>query len=77
MTWLAATTKTAAPTDCQGHGFNTEGPQHSSTVIPTSKDMDVVFNDSGHLKFLYLRAEPFGQQNKDVHVLLAPHTLDG
>lgn len=46
-------------------------------AMPTSKDVDVVFNDSGHLKFLYLSAEALGQQNEDVHVLLPSHALDG
>lgn len=49
----------------------------SPTVMPTSKDVDIVFNDGGHLKFLYLGAVPLGQQNKDVHVLLPSHALDG
>lgn len=47
------------------------------TTVLTSKDVDVVLNDSGHLKLLYLGAEPLGQQNKDVHVLLPSHALDG
>lgn len=55
----------------QGHKLD------SPTAVPTGKDVDVVFNDSGHLKFLYLGAEPLGQHNKDVHVLLPSHTLDG
>lgn len=49
----------------------------SAMAMPTSKDVDVVFNDSGHLKFLYLSAEALGQQNEDVHVLLPSHALDG
>lgn len=30
------------------------------TIMPTNKDVDIVFNDGGHLKFLYLGAQPFG-----------------
>ena len=48
----------------------------SLTVMPTRKDVDIVFNDGGHLEFLYLGAEPLGQQNKDVHVLLPSHALN-
>ena len=55
----------------QGHKVD------SPTAMPTSKDMDIVFNDGGHLKFLYFGAEPLGQQNKDVHVLLPSHALNG
>lgn len=48
----------------------------SPTATPTSKDVDVVFNDGGHLKLLYPGAQPLGQQNKDVHVLLPSHALN-
>lgn len=45
--------------------------------MPTSKDVHIVVDDCGHLQFLYLGAEPLGQQNEDVYVLLPSHTLDG